>query len=85
MYVFDDLPKDLFDLRKKQLENFKQAKRKGYSAHFSKVQQDKLFVNGKFIAPSEPLHQKVCFVTDYNMIIHMLVISFQLLFLSNSN
>ena len=57
MYVFDDLPKDLYDLRKKkQLETFKQAKRKGYSAHFSKAQPDKLFVNGKFIAPNEPLY-----------------------------
>ena len=56
MYVFDDLPKDLYDLRKKQLEKFKQAKRKGYSAHFSKSQPDKLFVNGKFIAPNEPLY-----------------------------
>ena len=56
MYVFDDLPKDLYDLRKKQPEKFKQAKRKGYSAHFSKSQPDKLFVNGKFIAPNEPLY-----------------------------
>ena len=56
MYVFHDLPKDLYDLIKKQLEKFKQAKRKGYSAHFSKSQPDKLFVNSKFIAPNEPLY-----------------------------
>ncbi len=56
MYVFDDLPKDLYDLRKKQLEKFKQAKKKGYSVLFSKSQPDKLYVNGRFIALDELLY-----------------------------
>ena len=55
LYVFDDLPKELYDLRKKQIEKLKQAKRNGFSARFSKMQPDKLFVNGKYIAPDEPI------------------------------
>ena len=55
LYVFDDLPKELYDLRKKQIEKLKQAKRNGFSAHFSKAQPNKLFVNGKYIAPDEPI------------------------------
>ena len=55
LYVFDDLPKELYDLRKKQIEKLKQAKKNGYSARFSKAQPDKLFVNGKYIALDEPI------------------------------
>ena len=55
LYVYDDLPKDLYDLRKKQVEKLKQAKKNGFSARFSKSQPDKLFVNGKYIAPDEPI------------------------------
>ena len=51
--MFDDLPKELNDLRKKQIEKLKQAKRNGFSARFSKAQPDKLFVNDKYIAPDE--------------------------------
>ena len=55
LYVYDDLPKDLYDLRKKQVEKLKQAKKNDFSACFSKSQPDKLFVNGKYIAPDEPI------------------------------
>ena len=55
LYVFDDLPKVLYDLRKKQIEKLNQAKNNGFSARFSKAQPDKLFVNGKYIAPDESI------------------------------
>ena len=55
LYVFDDLPKELYDLRKKQIEKLKQAKKKGFSVRFSKAHPYKLFVNGKYIAPDEPI------------------------------
>ena len=55
LYVFDDLPKELYDLRKKQIEKLKQAKKNGFIARFSKAQPDKLFVNGKYIATEEPI------------------------------
>jgi len=49
------ISKELYDLRKKQIEKLKQAKKKGFSARFSKAHPDKLFVNGKYIAPDEPI------------------------------
>ena len=52
--MFDDLPKELYDLRKKQIEKLRQAKN-GFSARFSKAHPDKRFVNGKYIAPDKPL------------------------------
>ena len=55
LYVFSDLPKELYDLRKKQIENLKQAKKNGFSARFSKAQPDNLFVSGKYIALDEPI------------------------------
>ena len=54
-YMYDDIPKDLYDLRKKQKEKFKEARDKGYKAHFSKAHPDQLFVNGKFLPPDQPL------------------------------
>ena len=53
--MFDDLPKVLYDLRKKQIEKLKQAKKNDFTARFSKAQPDKLFVNGKYIAPDETI------------------------------
>ena len=55
MFLFDDLPKELYDLRKKQIEKLMQAKKNGFTARFSKTQSDKLFVNSKYIAPEEPI------------------------------
>ena len=55
LHVFDDLPKELYDLRKKQIEKLKQAKKNGFSARFNKAHPDKLFVNGKCIASDEPI------------------------------
>ena len=53
--MYDDIPKELYDLRKQQQKKFKQARDKGYRVHFSKAHPDQLFVNGKFLPPDQPL------------------------------
>ena len=53
--IFDDIPKELYESRKKQLNKFKEARKKGLNAYFSKAHPDKLFVEGEFIALDEPL------------------------------
>ena len=55
LHVFDDIPKELYDLRKEQIVKLKEARQKGHTAYFSKAHPDKLFVNGKYIAPERPL------------------------------
>ena len=55
LHVFDDIPKELYDLQKEQIVKLKEARQKGHTAYFSKVHPDKLFVNGKYIAPKQPL------------------------------
>ena len=47
--IFEDLPKELFSLRKKYLPAFYEAKKAGKKAVFSKSEPDKLFVDGKLI------------------------------------
>ena len=54
-FMYDDIPKDLYDLRKQQKEKFKQVRDKGYRVHLSKAHPDQLFVNGKFLPPDQPL------------------------------
>ena len=53
--VYDDIPKLLYDLRKGQLKKLHEAREKGHTAFFSKAHPDKLFVNGRYIAPGESL------------------------------
>ena len=53
--VFDDIPKELYEIRKSQMKKFKGARGKGCTVYFSKAQPDKLFVNGKFIPANAPL------------------------------
>ena len=55
LHVFDDIPKELYDLRKEQIVKLKQARQRGHTAYFSKAHPDKLFVNGRYIAPERPL------------------------------
>ena len=47
--IFEDLPKELFILRKKYLPALYEAKRAGKKAVFSKSEPDKLFIDGKVI------------------------------------
>ena len=55
--VLEDMPKELYDLRKPQVEKLKEAKKNGLTAFFSKKYPDKLYVNGKFLSANEPLPQ----------------------------
>lgn len=54
-HVFEDIPKDLYELRKQQMKKCKEARERGCKAYFSKANPDKLFVNGKYVAPDQPL------------------------------
>ena len=54
-HVFEDIPKELYELRKLQMKKLKEAREKGHKARFSKANLDKLFVNGKCVAPDQPL------------------------------
>ena len=54
--IFDDIPKELYESRKKQLKKFKEARDKGKSVYFSKAHPDKLFIDGKYVPPNEPLN-----------------------------
>ena len=49
--VFDDVPKELYEIRKSQMKKFKEARGKGCTVHFSKAQP----YNGKFIPANAPL------------------------------
>ena len=53
--VFDDIPKELCEIRKSQMKKFKEARGKGCTVYFSKTQPDKFFVNGKVIPAKAPL------------------------------
>ena len=54
-HVFEDILKDLYELRKQQMKKFKEARERGHKGYFSKANSDKLFVNGKYVAPDQPL------------------------------
>ena len=47
--VFEDIPKEVYELRKAQLKKLQNAKERGDTAYFSKKYPDKLFINGKYI------------------------------------
>ena len=47
--VFDDIPKELYEIKESHMKKFKEARGRGCTVYFSKAQPDKLFVNGKFI------------------------------------
>ncbi|XP_078349534.1 uncharacterized protein LOC144658648 [Oculina patagonica] len=53
--MFRDLPLEIIKRRKDQMAVFKEARRQGMRASFSKSQPDKLFVNGKFWPPGKRL------------------------------
>jgi len=54
-HVFEDIAKDLYELRKQQMKKCKEARERGCKAYFSKANPDKLFVNGKYVAQDQPL------------------------------
>ncbi|CAH3028683.1 unnamed protein product [Porites evermanni] len=53
--MFRDLPLEIIKRRKDQMAVFKQARRQGMRASFSKSQPDKLFINGSFWPPGKRL------------------------------
>lgn len=48
--IYDDIPKELIDLRKKHMTIFREARKAGKKAVFSKSEPDKLFIDGKLVA-----------------------------------
>ena len=52
--VYEDIPKELYDLRKAQVSKFKEAKSRGLKVFFSKAQPDRLYISGKFIPANDP-------------------------------
>ena len=55
LHVYDDIPKLLYNSRKGQMKKLQKAREKGFNAYFGKAQPGKLYVNGKYIAPGEPI------------------------------
>ena len=47
--MFEDIPKELHELRKKQMDKLKEARKDGKRAHFSKSEPDKLYIDGKYV------------------------------------
>ena len=47
--MFEDIPKELHELRKMQMDKLKKARKDGKHAYFSKSEPDKLFIDGKYV------------------------------------
>ena len=54
-HVYNDIPNLLYNSRKGQMKKLQKAREKGVTTYFSKAQPNKLVVNGKYIAPGEPI------------------------------
>ena len=54
--MFRDLPQELVDRRKAQMENYKNARRNGIPVSFSRSKPDQLYVRGKFCPFGQILH-----------------------------
>ena len=48
--IYDDIPKELIDLRKKQMPAFHETRKAGKRAAFSKSELGKLFIDGKLVS-----------------------------------
>ena len=47
--MYEDIPKELYDLRKAQMYKLKKARQEGKRANFSKSEPDKLYIDGKYV------------------------------------
>lgn len=47
--MYEDLPKEIHDMRKRQIEKLKKARKDGKLAYFSKSEPDKLYIDGKYV------------------------------------
>ena len=54
-HVFEDIPKNLYELQKLPMKKFKENRERGHKVYFSKANPDKRFANGKYVAPDQPL------------------------------
>ena len=46
--MYEDIPKELHDFRKAQMNKLKKARQEGKHANFSKSEPDKLYIDGKY-------------------------------------
>lgn len=53
--MFRDLPQELVDRRRAQMENYKHAKRNGIPVSFSRSKPDQLYIRGKLFPPGQIL------------------------------
>ena len=49
MKVLEDYPKEIIEIRRKQMPKLKEAKKNGLKVAFRKTEPDKLYINGEFI------------------------------------
>ena len=47
--MFEDIPKELHELRKQQMDKLRQARKDGKRAFFSKTEPDKLYIDGRYV------------------------------------
>ena len=47
--MYEDIPRELQDLRKLQMKRLKKAREEGKRANFSKSQPDKRYIDGKYV------------------------------------
>jgi len=47
--MYEDIPRDLQNLRRPQTKILKEARGEGKRAYFSKSEPDKLYINGKYV------------------------------------
>jgi len=47
--MFKDIPKELHQKRKVQMGRLKEARKEGRRANFSKSEQGKLYIDGKYV------------------------------------
>ena len=47
--MYEDLPKEIHEMRKLQMEKLKNARKDGKRAYFRRSEPDKLYINGKYV------------------------------------
>ena len=47
--MYEDLPKEIREIRKLQMEKLKNARKDGKRAYFSRSEPDNLYINGKYV------------------------------------
>ena len=47
--MYKELPKEIHEMRRRQIEKLKKARKDGKQAYFRKSEPDKLYINGKYV------------------------------------